>query len=52
MLGEYSLQAGLVKRWYADVRKKHWGSVVKRTEEFLSEKEVFLQMQSEQENRV
>lgn len=41
--GEYSLQAGLVKRWYADVRKKHWGSVVKETELFLSETEVFLE---------
>lgn len=35
--GDYSLQAGLVKRWYADIRKKHWGSVVKETEVFLNE---------------
>ncbi len=35
--GEYSLQAGLIKRWYADIRKKHWGSVIKDTEIFLQE---------------
>ena len=34
--GEYSLQPGLIKRWYADIRKKHWGSVIKQTEEFLN----------------
>lgn len=33
--GRYELQAGLVKRWYADIRKKHWGSVIKETEQFL-----------------
>jgi len=38
-LGEYSLQAGALKRWIADIRKKHWGSRVKETEEFLTEQE-------------
>lgn len=38
--GDYSLQAGLVKRWYADIRKKHWGSVIKDTEIFLEEGDV------------
>ncbi len=38
--GDYSLQAGLVKRWYADIRKKHWGSRVKETEIFLQETNV------------
>mgnify|MGYP002375377242 CR=1 FL=1 len=36
-LGDYSLQGGATKRWYADVRKKHWGSVVKETKVFLDE---------------
>ncbi len=37
--GDYSLQAGLVKRWIADIRKKNWGSVVKETEIFLQRAE-------------
>ena len=37
MLGEYSLQPGLIKRWSADIRKKHWGSVIKDTEAVLNE---------------
>lgn len=37
MLGDYSLQSGALKRWIADIRKKHWGSVVKETEVFLDE---------------
>lgn len=36
-LGDYSLQSGALKRWIADIRKKHWGSVVKETEVFLNE---------------
>lgn len=38
--GPYELQNGCLKRWYADIRKKHWGSVIKQTEEFLQEKSV------------
>jgi hypothetical protein len=34
-LGEYYLQEGAMRRWYADIRKKHWGSVIKDTEAFL-----------------
>jgi hypothetical protein len=46
-LGEYSLQAGALKRWIADIRKKHWGSVVKETDVYLSETEVFLNEQKQ-----
>lgn len=35
--GPYELQNGCLKRWIADIRKKHWGSVVKETEVFLNE---------------
>jgi len=35
-LGQYELQAGLIKRWYAAIREKHWGSVIKDTEIFLA----------------
>lgn len=34
--GQYELQPGLIKRWYADIRKKHWKGVVQMTEEFLN----------------
>ncbi len=34
-LGPYELQAGLLKRWYAAIREKHWGSIIKDTEVFL-----------------
>lgn len=39
-LGPYELQGGLIKRWIADIRKKHWGSVIKQTEMFLQESNV------------
>lgn len=47
--GRYELQNNALKRWIADIRKKHWGSVVKQTDEYLSDTEVFL---SQQENNV
>ena len=34
-LGDYSLQFGLIKRWYKRVAKEHWVGVVQMTEIFL-----------------
>jgi hypothetical protein len=34
-LGDYSLQQGAIRRWYNEIREKHWGSIIKDTEVFL-----------------
>lgn len=34
-LGDYSLQFGLIKRWYKRVAKEHWVGTVQMTEIFL-----------------
>lgn len=33
--GRYELQNNALKRWIADIRKKHWGSSIKETDVFL-----------------